>query len=153
MMKRIRLYADTSVFGGCFDPEFEDESSKLFKEIRAGRFMLVLSTTTLRELEAAPEDVRRLLVSVPPAHVEFVALSEEIENLRDAYMRARILGASCLRDAEHIATASVANCDLVVSWNFKHIVHFDKIAGFNAVNIRHGYRILSIFSPKEVVEA
>ncbi len=152
-MKRLRIYLDTSVFGGCFDPEFEVESNKLFEEIRFGRFALVLSTTTLRELEAAPENVRRLLVSVPHAQAEFVALSEEIESLRDAYMRAGVLGSSCLRDAEHIATASVVNCDLVVSWNFKHIVHFDKIAGFNAVNIRLGYKALSIFSPKEVAEA
>ena len=107
-MKKLRIYLDTSVFGGCFDREFEVESNNL---------------------------------------------SEEIESLRDAYMKAGVLGSSCLRDAEHIATASVVNCDLVVSWNFKHIVHFDKIAGFNAVNIRLGYKALSIFSPKEVVEA
>lgn len=40
---------------------------------------------------------------------------------------------------------------MVVSWNFRHIVHYEKIAGYNAVNILHGYKPVLIYSPKEVV--
>ena len=54
-------------------------------------------------------------------------------------------------DAEHIASASVAEVDFVVSWNFKHIVQFEKIAGYQAVNLLNGYREIRIYSPKEVV--
>ena len=54
-------------------------------------------------------------------------------------------------DAEHIAAATVAGVDLMVSWNFKHIVHFDKIRGFEAVNLLQGYKPIRIHSPREVV--
>ena len=85
-------------------------------------------------------------------NLEFIDSSSELTQLRDAYLQARILGGASQDDAEHIAAASVAEVDLVVSWNFKHIVHFDKIAGFGAVNLLHGYKPLRIHAPQEVVE-
>jgi hypothetical protein len=54
-------------------------------------------------------------------------------------------------DAHHVAIATVARVDVIVSWNFRHIVHFDKIRGFNAVNFREGYPAMEIRSPKELV--
>ena len=55
-------------------------------------------------------------------------------------------------DAQHIALATVCRADLVVSWNFKHIVHYEKIRGFNSVNLREGYGMVDIRSPREVVK-
>jgi hypothetical protein len=69
-MKKLRIYCDTSVFGGCFDPEFADASNRLFAEFRDGRSILVLSDIVLRELEDAPERVRRLLETIPDSWVE-----------------------------------------------------------------------------------
>ena len=151
-MRRLRVYADTSVYGGCFDEEFATESSAFFKEVGAGRFLLVVADVTLRELACAPETVRRVLAELRADDVEFIPYSEEIGRLRDAYIAAGVLGETSLGDAEHIASASFAEADLVVSWNFKHIVHFEKIAGFQAVNLLHGYKPIRVFSPREVVE-
>ena len=151
-MKRIRIYADTSVFGGCFDEEFLKESRKLFLEIKNRKFDLVVSEATLRELEQAPHDVRQLLLELPRENMEIVRLSEEIENLRDAYISTGVVGPACILDAEHIAAASVADVDIIVSWNFKHIVHFEKIRGYHAVNIFRGYHAIPIHSPREVIE-
>src|SRR5712691_11089702 len=116
-MKRLRVYADTSVFGGCFDEEFAKESKVLFEEIRNGKFILVISDTTLRELNAAPENVQEVLTGLPPEMVEVINLSDDIQSLRDAYLKAAVVGPSSEADAEHIAAASVAGVDLVVSWN------------------------------------
>ena len=80
-----------------------------------------------------------------------VAIGEESEWLRDAYLKARVVGPSHGKDAHHIALATVSRADLVASWNFKHIVHWDKIRGFNAVNLREGYPPIEIRSPREVV--
>lgn len=63
-----------------------------------------------------------------------------------------MVGPASSADAAHIAAATVAEVDMVVSWNFKHIVHFDKIRGFNGINILKGYRPLQIYSPVEVVD-
>jgi len=150
-MKQLRIYADTSVFGGCFDEEFEKESNQLFDEIKQGKFLLVISETTERELNDAPSRVQEVLAGLPPEMVETVILSDEIRALRDAYLKAAVVGPSSEADAEHIAAASVARVDFVVSWNFKHIVHYEKIRGFQAINLLHGYEPIQIFSPKEVV--
>jgi hypothetical protein len=71
--------------------------------------------------------------------------------LRDGYLAARVVGPKHAADAEHIAHATVGRADLMVSWNFKHIVHWDKIRLFNAVNLRAGYAPIEIRSPREVV--
>ena len=57
-----------------------------------------------------------------------------------------------LIDAQHIAIASVFKVDLVVSWNFKHIVNYKKIRLYNSVNLKNGYPLIEIRSPREVVD-
>jgi len=57
----------------------------------------------------------------------------------------------CEADALHIATATYHNSDLLLSWNFKHIVNVTRIMGYNSVNLREGYKSLEIRSPKEVI--
>lgn len=151
-LKRLRVYADTSVFGGCFDEEFSEESHKFFEEVGSGKFLLVVSETTLFELKEAPAEVRGVLTQLPPDFLEVIEAAEEITALRDAYIEAGVLGEASIRDASHVASASVAEVDMIVSWNFKHIVHFEKIRGFHAVNLIKGYRMIEIYSPREVVE-
>lgn len=153
MAKKLRIYVDTSVFGGCFDEEFMKESLALFEEIKSGKFILVISSVTTQELSQAPETVRQVLANLPPERVEIISDSPDILQLRDAYLTAQVVGPACLKDAQHIAAASVAMVDLVVSWNFKHIVHYDKINGYHGINLLYGYRPIPIYSPKEVVES
>lgn len=150
-MKTLRVYADTSVFGGCFDDEFSEESINFFKEVRNGKFILVLSTTILRELEEAPDNVKKIVSEIPIDYVEFIEFSDEIKELRDAYLDAKILSNTSIYDAEHIASASVVDVDMIISWNFKHIVHYDKIRKFHSINLLNGYKPIAIYSPKEVV--
>ena len=147
----LRVYADTSVFGGCFDVEFKDESVRFFEEVRLGQFVVVVSNVTLDELELAPDPVRGVLAGLPPEQVEIVSTSPESNCLRDAYLGAAVVGPASSNDAAHIAVATVSNVDLVVSWNFKHIVHFEKIGGYEGVNTLRGYRSPRIYSPREVV--
>jgi len=150
-MKRFRVYADTSVYGGCFDEEFAQESRAFFEAVRGGKFKLVISPTVLAELQRAPEHVRRVLAELPEQGIEMIPFTDEVRHLRQAYLEAAILGMEHQADAEHIAFASVAEVDFLVSWNFRHIVQFEKIAGYQAVNLLNGYREIRIYSPKEVV--
>ena len=109
VVKALRVYADTSVFGGCFDEEFEVESLKFFDEVRHGRFLLVILTAT--ELDRAPEQVQMLLAGIPDDCVEVVTSSDESRALREAYIEARVVRRASLSDAEHLAVATVANVD------------------------------------------
>jgi hypothetical protein len=146
----IRVYADTSVFGGVFDLEFEEPSRTFFEQVRAGRFQLVISATVDEEIEGAPEEVRVWYEQHLP-QAESVPVDTRAEALRDAYLRAAIVTAKWSADAEHVATATVHRCRIIVSWNFKHIVHFDKIPLYNGVNLINGYDTLSINTPAEVI--
>lgn len=150
-MPTLRVYADTSVFGGCFDDEFAEDSKAFFGEVRAGRFTLIVSGPLLRELADAPEHVRNVLAGLPAACLENVADSPEVESLSESYVQAGIVGRASWKDAAHVAAATVSGADLIVSWNFKHIVHFDKINGYQGVNLIHGFKPIPIYSPKEVV--
>jgi len=150
-VRRQRLYVDTSVIGGCEDTEFRSDSRALLAQARRGAVLLLVSPLLLRELAEAPAQVQRWLLDLPPDSVELLIESEEAVGLRDAYLRARVVTSACTDDAMHVALATVYGADLVVSWNFRHIVHVDRIRAFNAVNLREGYGLIDIRSPQEVV--
>ncbi|MCX6149701.1 MAG: hypothetical protein NTX22_04155 [Ignavibacteriales bacterium] len=78
-------------------------------------------------------------------------ISDEALKLRDAYLNAKIISKKYSNDALHVALATISGCSIIVSWNFKHIVHFEKIALYNAINISEGYQQISIYSPLEVI--
>ena len=143
-----RIYTDTSVLGGCEDDEFRVASRRLLEAFEGGDLTLVLSERTLRELETAPEAVRMALGRVPAAHGE--ALSPEAEELAAAYIEDGAIGVRMRADALHIALATVARVDVLVSWNFKHIVNLKRIHAYNAVNLKRGYPLLEIRTPREV---
>lgn len=92
-----------------------------------------------------------MLDAVPREHVETHDVTEEMERLQSAYLSSGILGVSNDADALHVAAATLLNVDMIVSWNFKHIVHFEKIRGFNAINKLWGYKEVEIYSPLEIV--
>ena len=150
-MKTLRVYVDTSVIGGCFDDEFAEASCALLDAVRKGKTILLLSDLLAIELQRAREEVRRIVEDLPPASVEQLLMSDESRYLHRAYLKAKVVGPRHAADAHHIALATVAKADLMVSWNFKHIVHYDKIRLFNAVNLREGYPAIEIRSPQEVV--
>lgn len=149
-MKPLRVYADTSVFGGCFDAEFAAESRRFFDLVRAGRVSLLVSELVVAELAAAPGRVRELLRSLPAGAVAQVTLTRDVIDLRNAYLAAGILDSQSTEDATHVAAATVARADAIVSWNFKHIVRIDKMRAYNQVNLQTGFGLLSIVSPQEV---
>jgi len=148
---RRRIYTDTSVVGGCLDEEFSLHSVQLFDRFRRGSDTLVVSDLTLAELEGAPSQVREVLQSVPDDMLEEVTFDAEASELAQEYLAAGVIGAAHLEDARHIATATVQHVDVLVSWNFKHIVNLDRIRGYNSVNLRLGYALLEIRSPQEVL--
>ncbi len=148
--KLLRVYVDTSVVGGCLDEEFRAASIRLIERSRAGAALLVISDTTLAELAGAPAKVRSVLEELPPGYLELVRQDEQSEALAEEYIRQDVVSHRMLVDALHIAVATIAKVDVLVSWNFKHIVNLDRIHGFNAVNLRLGYAMLEIRSPLEV---
>jgi hypothetical protein len=150
-MRKMLIYVDASVVGGCEDAEFAGDSLALWSAFVRGRYTLVLSEHTLRELAGAPEPVRKRLQEVPEPNRTVLIDSDEADLLAEAYLGHRIVGPGSRSDCLHVALATVAGADVLVSWNFKHIVNVGKIRLFNAVNLERGYRTIDIRSPKEVL--
>ena len=146
-----RIYTDTSVIGGCEDEEFRVHSRRLMDAFVRGDLRLVLSELTLRELAPAPLAVREVLATVPDGHIEVVRLTPAADELARRYLAEGILQANMLADAQHIAMATVANVDALVSWNFKHVVNLPRIHGYHGVNAKLGYPTIEIRSPREVL--
>ena len=149
-MKALCVYADTSVFGGVFDDEFALSSRAFLEQVRQGRFQLASSVLVRDELREAPKRVRDLFGEM----VDWMEISEIREDgvdLQIAYLGAGIVGEGAMADALHVAMATVLDCRMIVSWNFRHIVHFQKIPLYNAVNKMQGYAEIAIHAPQEVV--
>jgi hypothetical protein len=88
-----------------------------------------------------------ILVRLPA----YVDLTEEAIKLADTYIEEKVAGKTILEDCRHIAVATINKVDVLASWNFKHIVNLDKIRGYNSVNLRLGYSLIEIRSPKDLI--
>ena len=148
---RPRIYIDTSVVGGYFDEEFIDVTEVFFEQFRGGNFVFVVSDLLDLELLNAPARVRDLLGNYPAELFERVAFTEEAEKLANQYIAEKVVGKTSLPDCRHIALATLARVDVLASWNFKHIVNIQRIHGYNSVNLRLGYPLLEIRSPKDLL--
>jgi predicted nucleic acid-binding protein len=147
-----KVYIDTSVIGGCFDQEFEEWSNALFDDFRNGRIIAVVSDITLDELSGAPEKVQKNFETIPDENLEILSSDSETNDLAKMYLDEGIVSGKYFEDALHIAIATIYQVNVLASWNFKHIVNLDKIRMYNSVNLKYGYSIIEIRTPRELLK-
>ena len=150
-MKQQRIYLDTSVFGGYFDVEFEEFTKPLFERIHNGEFTIIFSAMLEIELELAPKKVRELVYQIEKEDTEFVEKDDNAVKLATEYITENVVGKTSYPDCLHIALATINQADLLISWNFKHIVNIERIRGYNSINIKNGYKQLEIRSPRDLM--
>ena len=148
---RQRFYFDTSVFGGLYDIEFERETTILFDKVALRQVICVYSNLTESELSKAPQRVQDFFLSLKDDQKEIIKVTPEGLRLAQTYIEENVVGQTSLDDCIHIATATLGKVDILVSWNFKHIVNVYRIRGYNSINLRLGYSTIDIRSPKEIV--
>jgi predicted nucleic acid-binding protein len=151
-MKKQRIYLDTSVFGGYYDDEFQEWTKPLFERISNGEFIILISTMLDEELEFAPERIKNLLADLNDSFTEFLKDKDEAISLATEYIDENVVGKTSYVDCLHIALATIYQADLLVSWNFKHIVNVERIRGYNSINLKNGYKQLDIRSPRELMK-
>ena len=78
-------------------------------------------------------------------------VTPEAFQLAQTYISKNAVGQTSLDDCIHIAVATLNEVDVLVSWNFKHIVNVHRIHGYNSVNLQLGYKALRICSPKDII--
>lgn len=151
-MSALRVYIDASVFGGYFDAEFAETSRRFFDAVLAQSVIALISDTLVAELVAAPQPVRDLLAQTIQGGCERLPITAEAITLRDAYLQAGVVTPKYADDALHVAQATLARADVIVSWNFKHLVNPARIRKFNGVNLMQGYGLVVIMTPSEIVK-
>ncbi len=152
----LKVYVDTSVIGGCFDPKFRKDSLRLFEDFKAGRKMMVYSDVVYNEIKKAKLINNHLLQKfheVPEKHGMVFMQNKEVETLAREYIRKNILTINSFKDASHIAIATIFNADVIASWNFRHIVHKRKIKLYNETNIELGYKPIAIKTPEHILKS
>jgi len=140
-----RVYVETSVVGGVFDKEFDLQSELFWDKVQKSEIVVIVSDLLTTELEGAPKHVRDFFDGLPKSQVERVFATEESNRLAAQYISENVVGESSLDDCRHIAMATLAHADVLVSWNFKHIVN--RREGYNGVNKRLGYPEIEIQTP------
>ena len=146
-----RIYIGTSVIGGWFDDEFQEWSNKLFDEFISGNYIALISDVTTTELEDAPDYVKNRIDDIPANNIEYIKVNDDIKNLASKYIEFRAVSSNYIDDATHIAAASINKVDILVSWNFKHIVNYRRIKLYNSINMMFDYQIIDIRTPREVL--
>ena len=149
-IERPRIFVDNSVFSGARDPGFAAGSTRFLDAAEAGQIELLISAAVRREIDDAPKNVRKVFYGLPRACWKEIEITDEVFALRDAYIEARVVTWNHEADATHVAAATVARADAIVSWNQTELVKANKIRGFNRVNRLKGYGELDIIKPTEV---
>ena len=147
----MKVYTDTSVIGGYYDKEFQEWSVALFNEFLQGTKHIMFSELTAQELEFAKEEIRVLILEIPLKNRIDIGITDEAILLAETYIIEGALTSKSYNDALHIALATLNNADVLASWNFKHIVNLDRIRLYNSINLRLGYRLIEIRTPREIL--
>ena len=148
--KVLRIYVDSSAVGGAFNKRTAQETRPFWDAVQRGEIIVIVSDVLKNEAAAAPQRVRDFLDLLPESQVERVASTDESDALAERYITENVVGPTSLDDCKHIALATLANADVLVSWNFKHIVNVKRIRGYNSVNMKLDYPQIDIRTPYEV---
>ena len=146
------VYLDTSIFGGYFEHEFSESTVEFFDRILDDQITVFISEMLVSELHGAPENVKELVYQIPEVQKINIPLTTEAEKLAKTYISENVVGKTSLADCLHIALATIHHADILVSWNFKHIVNIERIRGYNSVNLKLGYSMIEIKSPLELTK-
>jgi len=155
-MRKLKIYLDTSVISHLDAPDVPDKMNdtlSLWEEIKQGLYDVVTSDIALREIANCHEPKRSVLLDyLSEIDYERYSSTAEAESLANAIIGQGILTQKSLDDCLHIAIAVTNDCDMIISWNFKHMVNVRTINGVRAVNLLNGYKSIDIYSPTILIK-
>jgi predicted nucleic acid-binding protein len=154
-MKRLKIYLDTSVISHLDAPDVPDkeaDTKRLWESIKAGEYEVCISPVVMAEIDNCAEPKRSFMrEQLRLVRYTLLPQTDEVTDLAERYIAADILRARNLNDCQHVAYACVNACDLVLSWNFNHLVNVKTMNGVKAVNALAGYKEMPIYSPSMLI--
>ncbi|MDR2964449.1 MAG: hypothetical protein LBU88_01590 [Treponema sp.] len=157
MLRIPKIYLETTIFNFPFAsdaPQYRADTLRLFAEIKSGKFRPFTSEYVLDELEETkdPEKLKEMKALIIDNKVEVIPGNDEIIRLADLYIAEGVIPKKYSPDALHIAAATIANLDYIISLNFRHIVKHKTIIQTEIINAREGFKRVFIHAPAEVLE-
>jgi predicted nucleic acid-binding protein len=151
MTKKVKIYLDTSVISCLQAPETPErmaDTLRLWNDLEAGIYDVVISDITIDEINDCSEPKRSFMLNELKKIPLIVVESEKkVEKLSQEFIRLGILKEKSIDDCRHIATALLEKCDIIVSWNFKHIVNDKTIEGVKIICKTEGFDSIKIYCP------
>jgi len=156
-MRIPSIYIETTIFNFPFvddSPQYKADTLRLFEEIKAGKFRPFTSEYVIKELESTKDadKLAKMKALISDYNITVLPTSAEAEQLADQYVNAGVIPIKHSTDAFHIAAATVAALDCIVSLNFKHIVKHKTMLETEYINIREGFKRVFIHTPAEVID-
>jgi len=148
---KLRVYLDTSVFSACCDNRvLERQAATQEFWARRGEFDVSTSGVARDELQQAADETLQQKFQSLLAHVAIHPITQEMKDLARLYVAAGVFAPSMFNDALHVAAAVLTRQDILLSWNFRHLVNRRRRAQVNQLNISQGLPTIEIISPPEV---
>jgi predicted nucleic acid-binding protein len=155
-MRRLRLYLDTSTISHLFTvdaPEKMEETNRLWTDMIKGKYDVFISPVVINEIKKCTEPRQSMMLEkTEQLKLHILKETDEIFALADEYIKGGVLGKKSRDDCLHIAYAVIYNCDIIVSWNFRHLVNFKTINKVKIINAINMYKEIAIVSPTMLVE-
>jgi predicted nucleic acid-binding protein len=155
-MKKMKIYLETTILNFYFAedaPEKRIDTLKLFDEISREKYDAYTSDAVIEEISKATNELKEKLLSlIVKYNIPILDEGSEVESLANLYVNEGVIPLKYRDDATHIAMATITGMDMIISWNFKHIVKRKTILMTNLINLREGYKNIDIYSPSEVIE-
>lgn len=150
-MRRLRIYLDTSVISYLEQedvPEKMEETRKVWEIFKTGKYEVVISDLVLAEINECKEPKKSILQEyLAQINYERVGITEEAEEIANEIIDEGILNPKSFDDCLHIASAILHDCNIIVSWNFKHMVNVDTINGVRRITFARRYNNIDIYAP------
>lgn len=150
-MRKLRIYLDTSVISYLDQkdaPEKMEQTQELWKILKMGKYEVVISDMVIDEINRCEKNKSDLLFFyLSQINYTKVETTEETQSLAQKIIEEKILTPKSIKDCQHIASAILGDCDIIVSWNFSHIVNLKTITGVRKITFAERYNNIDIFAP------
>jgi len=150
-MKKLKIYLDTSVISHLQAPDTPErmaDTLHLWEDLKTGLYEVYISNVTIDELNDCAEPKRSFMLDeLKKIPLNVIQAETKVEELSHEFVRLGILKEKSIDDCMHIATALLAKCDVIVSWNFKHIVNDKTIEGVKTISKTRGFDGIKIYCP------
>jgi len=150
-MKKLAIYLDTSVFSAYLDertPSRMELTQDFWKT--TNDYDRYISNVVLEELDAISDKVLKEKVLQLTEGFEILQMNDEVKNVAREYLKADIIPEKEINDALHLAFVTVNQIDILLSWNFKHLVKRKTRILVNLVNSQMGYKNIDLLAPPEL---